>query len=81
MPEKCYLLLQSYGSKIMDRAKRDSVFFGKMRSLFDSMLQSSIAPDDRSAQYLLDSAAPFRRVEVMAGALRLIKAGKCNCSL
>lgn len=76
LPDKYYLLLQSYGSKIMESSKRDSALFDKMDSLFDSMLQKSIAPDDRSAQYLLDSAALFGRVEVMTRALRLTKAGE-----
>eukprot|EP01031_Cornospumella_fuschlensis_P031596 gene31596-38184_t len=75
MPEKYYLLLQSYGGKIMEGAKKDSALFDKMEALFDSMLQKSIAPDDKSAQYLLDSAALFGRVEVMTKALRLTKKG------
>lgn len=73
--DKYSLLLQSYGSKLMEENYQDDGMMRKMESLFFEMIASKISPEERSARYFLDAAASFCSVERVTQALKLLKAG------
>jgi len=78
LAEKYTLLLQSYSTSILERrlqADKRIDLFQNMESLYNEMIQQSIAPEPMAAQAMIDASSKFGNVAVMSKAARLIRAG------
>jgi hypothetical protein len=79
LAEKYTLLLQSYSTSILERrlqADKRIDLFQNMESLYNEMIQQSIAPEPMAAQAMIDASSKFGNVAVMSKAARLIRAGQ-----
>lgn len=79
LAEKYTLLLQSYSTSILERrlqADKRIDLFQSMESLYNEMIQQSIAPEPMAAQAMIDASSKFGNVAVMSKAARLIRAGQ-----
>lgn len=84
LKEKYTLLLQSYSTSILERrlqADKRIDLLQNMESLYNEMIQQSIAPEPMAAQAMIDASSKFGNVAVMSKAARLIRAGKVSSQL
>lgn len=84
LKEKYTLLLQSYSNSILERrlqADKRIDLLQNMESLYNEMIQQSIAPEPMAAQAMIDASSKFGNAAVMSKAARLIRAGKVSSQL
>lgn len=75
LSDKYSLLLQSYGSRLLDTGSRDNALMEKMDTLLLEMMKKSLSPDDKSIEYFISAAASFCNVQRISQTIKLLKRG------
>jgi hypothetical protein len=74
--EKYELLLQSYGSKLLEEKFQDSELMNKMDTLMQEMVDKSIAPEDNSVKFYMDAVSSFCNLQRLTTAIETLRLGE-----
>ena len=72
--QKYELVLQSYGTSILEESYRNQSSLNSMNTLFQEMIEKRVNPSRRSASILINAVASFRSCEQLGESMRLLVA-------
>ena len=75
--QKYELVLQSYGTSLLEEGGKNNSALNSMNTLFREMVEKRVNPSRRSASILVNAVSSFRSCEQLGESMRLLVASGC----